>query len=71
VLRVAGSIRLLTLLAISFTVLPILISNNLTSIHIPLDSASIMDLNAREEQLGEEAYLRLVSDIIQLQDVKQ
>jgi glyoxylase-like metal-dependent hydrolase (beta-lactamase superfamily II) len=67
VLRVAGSIRILTLLALGFTALPILISNNLTSIHVPLESAPIVDLNALEEQRGEEAYVRLVSDITQQQ----
>jgi glyoxylase-like metal-dependent hydrolase (beta-lactamase superfamily II) len=70
-LRVAESIRLLTLLALGFTVLPILISNNLTSIHVPLDSAPIVDLNALEEQRSEEAYVRLVSDITQQQQQQQ
>jgi hypothetical protein len=59
-----------TLLALSLTVAPIVLSGSLTSVQISSNSKPITYVHAQEERSGEEAYLRFVSDIVQQQSTE-
>jgi len=63
----AKSIGLVTLLALSLAILPTVLSDSLTLVQIPSNSKPFSYVCAQEEHSGEEAYLRLVSDIVQQQ----
>jgi glyoxylase-like metal-dependent hydrolase (beta-lactamase superfamily II) len=63
----AKSIGSLTLLVLSLAVFPIVLSDSLTSVQIPSNSKPMTYVNAQEEDSGEEAYIRLVSGIVQQQ----
>lgn len=67
ILKGAKSIGSLAILGLSFAVFSILLSDSLTSVQISSNSIPFTNLNAQEEHTGEEAYLRLVSDIVQQQ----
>jgi glyoxylase-like metal-dependent hydrolase (beta-lactamase superfamily II) len=67
ILKSAKSIGLMTILTISLTFLPTVLSDSLTSVQTTSSSIPFMYAYGQEELSSEEAYLHLVSDTVQQQ----